>query len=182
MTFKLIKGILLIVASVSCIMGSSMAKNEREDLTKRLKQKSGTKAYVLKGEDTPKKDPLNLKALKTTINSAQKDGIPDVFFSIPDRENALYPILTKGEPTELQMYDLSELSLKATIKAQNSVAIVVARDGRSFIIRVGDFAGQYGGKVVNIDRGKIVVKEKYLTYSKSIKTITKELVLSGNYY
>lgn len=119
--------------------------------------------------------PTSLRRLKGELASIKKEGIPDAFFSIPERERMLYPLPIEGPPSPLQRFEIRELILKATFVASQPMAIVAAPDGNSYIVRPKEPIGSYGGIVTKIERGKLVITERYQTYDRKIKEIQREL-------
>ena len=125
------------------------------------------------GQDEPPSS--DLQRIKTELASVKKEGIPDIFFSIPERERMLYPIHTEGPPSPLQRFAIRELRLKATFVASQPMAIVETPDGNSYIVRPKEPIGPFGGIVTAIERGKLIITESYYTYDRKIKEIQREL-------
>jgi hypothetical protein len=129
-------------------------------------------APVLGQDESPSSD---LQPLKNALASVKKESIPDIFFSIPERERMLYPIHTEGPPSPLQRFAIRELRLKATFVASQPMAIVATPEGNSYIVRPKEPIGPFGGVVTAIERGKLVITERYYTYDRKIKEIQREL-------
>jgi len=55
------------------------------------------------------------------------------------------------------------------------MAIVTTPDGDSYIVRPKEPIGPFGGIVTAIERGKLVITERYYTYDRKIKEIQREL-------
>lgn len=67
----------------------------------------------------------------------------------------------------LERFDLYQLKLTGVIAGMQ--AMVQAPDGMVYYIKVGTPIGRYGGKVVEIKRDHIVVKEKFRDYRGDVK-------------
>lgn len=113
--------------------------------------------------------------VQSELMGVRKSDIPDIFFPIPERERMLYPIPIQGPPSPLQRFQVHEFMLKATFVSEPPMAIVSDPEGNSYIVRLGEPMGPFGGRVTDISRGKIIVTERYLTYEKTIKVVRREL-------
>jgi type IV pilus assembly protein PilP len=80
--------------------------------------------------------------------------------------------------TPLQKYDLGQLRLIGVIVGKgNPRAMVIAPDGKSFILQTGTKLGKNNGSVVDITTEAVLVKEKYLDFAGEVKTSIQEIKL-----
>ncbi|PLY03588.1 MAG: hypothetical protein C0623_00800 [Desulfuromonas sp.] len=84
-----------------------------------------------------------------------------------------------GEPlTPLQKFDLGQLRLIGVIIGKGEPrGMVIAPDGKSFILTVGTKVGKNDGTVVDITTDAIIVKEKYYDFTGEIKTSVQQIML-----
>lgn len=84
-----------------------------------------------------------------------------------------------GEPlTPLQKYELSQLRLIGVIIGRGQpTAMVIAPDGKSFILRKGIKVGKNNGVVVGIDQNGVKVEEKYFDFTGEVRKSIQELQL-----
>ncbi len=67
--------------------------------------------------------------------------------------------------TPLQKYDLSELKLTAIIIGMGEPrAMVEDNFGKGYILKVGDYIGKNGGRVIKIEKDRVVIRESYINY------------------
>lgn len=88
----------------------------------------------------------------------------------------------KGEPevplTELQQYELSQLKLVAIMKFKDrSVAMVEDPTGKGHTIKIGTLVGKHGGKVVSIEKDRVLVEEKERDLLGGITAKIQEIVI-----
>lgn len=80
--------------------------------------------------------------------------------------------------TPLQKFDLGQLRLIGVIIGKgNPRGMVIAPDGKSFILSIGTKVGKNDGSVVDITTDAILIKEKYYDFTGEIKTSIKEIIL-----
>ena len=65
--------------------------------------------------------------------------------------------------TPLERFDLFQLRVNGILagSASDSRAMIGAPDGQVYIVRLGTLVGRHSGKVIEINRGCIVVEEKF---------------------
>jgi type IV pilus assembly protein PilP len=114
---------------------------------------------------------------KTPEFSYRTEGRRDPFvpLSMIRRPVASGPV----EPeTPLQRYDVSQYRLTGVIVGKGeSKAMVVAPDGKSYILSTGVKIGKNNGVVVEITSDSVRVKEKYYDFSGNIIENLQEIVV-----
>ena len=80
------------------------------------------------------------------------------------------PIEASDEPaTPLQSYDLSQFRLAGVIVGKGaSKAMVIAPDGKSYILSEGVKIGKNSGVVITISSESVLVEEKYFDFSGNV--------------
>ena len=80
------------------------------------------------------------------------------------------PIEASDEPaTPLQSYDLSQFRLAGVIVGKGaSKALVIAPDGKSYILSEGVKIGKNSGVVITISSESVLVEEKYFDFSGNV--------------
>jgi type IV pilus assembly protein PilP len=80
--------------------------------------------------------------------------------------------------TPLQKYDLGQFRLIGVIVGKGEPrAMVVAPDGKSFILKKGIKIGKNDGSVIDITTDSVLVKEKYYDFAGEIRTSVQEIKL-----
>lgn len=89
------------------------------------------------------------------------------------------PIETSNEPaTPLQSYDLSQFRLAGVIVGKGaSKAMVIAPDGKSYILSEGVKIGKNSGVVITINSESVLVEEKYYDFSGNVIENIQEIVV-----
>ncbi len=89
------------------------------------------------------------------------------------------PVADTSEPeTPLQSYDLSQFRLAGVIVGKGaSKAMVIAPDGKSYILSKGVKIGKNSGVVVTINSESVLVEEKYYDFSGNIIENIQEIVV-----
>jgi type IV pilus assembly protein PilP len=75
----------------------------------------------------------------------------------------------------LERYDISALKLVAIMWGDlGRRALVKAPDGKGYFVAVNTYMGKYGGKVVAVEKDKVVIEERYKNLQEQIipKTLT----------
>ena len=82
------------------------------------------------------------------------------------------PVTKTTEPqTPLQKFDLQQLRLVGVITGLGSPkAMIVAPDGKSYVLGVGTKVGKNNGVVVEIDKKQVVVKESFYDFTGEVRT------------
>jgi type IV pilus assembly protein PilP len=80
------------------------------------------------------------------------------------------PVESSDEPeTPLQSYDLSQFRLAGVIVGKGaSKAMVIAPDGKSYILSEGVKIGKNSGVVITISSESVLVEEKYFDFSGNV--------------
>jgi type IV pilus assembly protein PilP len=124
----------------------------------------------------------------------QKSGIA---YSAEGRINPFAPLITQKEEeppldstgpapvperilTPLEKLDYSQIRLVAIVeKGRERIAMVEETGGsnKGYIIRLGTFVGQNGGKVVSIGSDRIVVEETVRNFKGELTTRSQEMKL-----
>jgi len=80
--------------------------------------------------------------------------------------------------TPLQQYDALQYKLSAIIVGYNQpMAMVIAPDGKSYVVRKGMKIGKNGGSVVQINKEGFIVEEKYRDLTDVVRTNILEIKL-----
>jgi type IV pilus assembly protein PilP len=89
------------------------------------------------------------------------------------------PIEASDEPaTPLQSYDLSQFRLAGVIVGKGaSKAMVIAPDGKSYILSKGVKIGKNSGVVITINSEAVLVKEKYFDFSGNVIKNVQEITV-----
>jgi type IV pilus assembly protein PilP len=89
------------------------------------------------------------------------------------------PLAAQDAPlTPLQRFDLGQLRLIGVIVGKGEPrAMVVAPDGKSYILKKGVKVGRNDGKIVDITAEAILVEERYYDFSGEIRKSTQEIQL-----
>lgn len=84
----------------------------------------------------------------------------------------------RSPQTPLERIDLSQLKLVGIIVASSgNRALVEEATGKGYVIKTGTYIGTNSGKVVQIDKDKIIVEEEFEDVLGNIKTRERELKL-----
>ncbi|MFA5585822.1 MAG: pilus assembly protein PilP [Saccharofermentanales bacterium] len=89
------------------------------------------------------------------------------------------PTFASTEPqTPLQSFELGQLRLIAIIVGKGPAsAMVMAPDGKGYILKKGIKVGKNSGKVIDINPEAVLVEENYLDFSGEVRTKTQEIQL-----
>lgn len=89
------------------------------------------------------------------------------------------PLVASAEPaTPLQRYDLSQFKLVGVIVGKGaSRAMVVAPDGKSYILAKGVKIGKNNGVVISINSEVVLVEEKYFDFSGNVIENIQEITV-----
>lgn len=86
--------------------------------------------------------------------------------------------LTEEELTPLQKYELGQFRLIGVIIGKDEpMAMVVAPDNKSFVLKKGTKIGRNNGEVVDIHSEAVLVKEQYFDFSGEIRENVQRLEL-----
>ncbi|MDO3376766.1 pilus assembly protein PilP [Geoalkalibacter halelectricus] len=81
------------------------------------------------------------------------------------------PVARTEPETPLQQYDLTQLRLiGAIVGTDNPRAMVLAPDGKTYIVRVGTKIGKNNGSVVRVEQNRIVVEERFYDFTDEVRT------------
>lgn len=89
------------------------------------------------------------------------------------------PLAASAEPaTPLQSYDLGQFRLAGVIVGKGaSKAMVIAPDGKSYILSKGVKIGKNSGVVISINSDAVVVEEKYYDFSGNVIENIQEIAV-----
>jgi type IV pilus assembly protein PilP len=104
------------------------------------------------------------------------DGRRDPFVPLSRIRRPMEP---SDEPaTPLQSYDLSQFRLAGVIVGKGaSKAMVIAPDGKSYILSEGIKIGKNNGVVITIDSQSVVIEEKYYDFSGNVIENIQEIAV-----
>jgi len=145
---------------------------------------------------TPKsgaKTDINQKAMAST-SPAEKAGSSSTLPPIYNPKGKLDPFeplfkkptvaLKKGKikrrtpRTPLERIDISQLKLVAIVLASSgNRALVEESSGKGYVVKKGTYLGTNSGKVVKIEKNKVVVAEEYEDYRGKVIVRNKEIKL-----
>ncbi|MBE0596255.1 MAG: pilus assembly protein PilP [Desulfuromonadales bacterium] len=88
------------------------------------------------------------------------------------------PLLTNEPQTPLQAYDISQYRLAGIIVGKGeSMAMVMAPDGKSYILKKGIKIGKNNGSVIAIRPDTVLIEESFIDYSGDLKKSVQEIAL-----
>lgn len=103
-------------------------------------------------------------------------GRRDPFESLLDLKKSVVDVEVPLTP--LQKYDVGQLRLIGMIIGKGEPrAMVIAPDGKSYILKKGVKAGKNDGTVIDITQDAVLVKERYLDFSGEVRTGVQEIML-----
>lgn len=127
------------------------------------------------------------KSVKTIVKAEEATPVPPspYVYNPAGQRDPFHPLLMVKKPlvetaplTPLQKYDLGQLRLIGVIIGMGSPrAMVVAPDGKSYVLKPGTKVGKNGGKVVRITQRTVVVEERYQDYLGQVKTSVQKIQL-----
>jgi type IV pilus assembly protein PilP len=80
--------------------------------------------------------------------------------------------------TPLQSYDIGQFRLIGVIIGKGEPrAMVVAPDGKSYILQRRIKIGKNGGQVTEVQQGMVVIEEKFQDFAGEVKTVIQEIKL-----
>jgi len=139
-----------------------------------VKPKAVAKAPVKKA---PVADPGEKQADKEAKFVYQSEGRRDPFLALTAVRKPVSPI-SKEPLTPLQHYELQQYQLVGVIVGLDTPrAMVVAPDGKSYILKKGVKIGKNNGVVVDILSDVIRVEEKYYDFSGNVRTNLQDIVV-----
>lgn len=124
------------------------------------------------------------KAVTEDVRKEPVEKKPEYVYDPAGRRDPFQPpfsgkrsIQLTGVPlTPLQKFEVSQLNLMGIIVGKGEPrALVVAPDGKSYILKAGTKVGPHDGTVVDINAKAVVVEEPYLDFSGEVRTGTKEI-------
>lgn len=88
------------------------------------------------------------------------------------------PVAPEGMLTPLQKFDIGQLRLIGVIIGKGDPrAMVVAPDGKSYILKKGVKVGKNDGTVIELNQDVVRVQERYVDFSGEIRTVIQEIML-----
>ena len=151
--------------------------------------------YTLAGCDDTSQQPAKTAPAKTVKpitpavvapEVAEEQEVEFVYSPIGKRdpfENPLQAIVEVSEETgvpltPLQKFDLEQLRLIGVIVGRGEPrAMVIAPDGKSFILRNGTKIGKNNGSVIDITTESVRVNERYFDFTGEVKSRIQEIKL-----
>ena len=123
------------------------------------------------------------KAVQTSDESAeakfvyQSEGRRDPFLPLTSIRKPIGDV-TEEPLTPLQQYELQQYRLIGVIVGLDEPrAMVVAPDGKSYILKKGIKIGKNNGVVLDISKDVIQVQEKYYDFSGNVRTNIQDIVV-----
>jgi type IV pilus assembly protein PilP len=152
-------------------------------------------AFVACGENAPEPTPAP-KPRKVTLPPKQEAPAPPESASEPAEPRYVYdpagrrdpfeslldlrkPVLTVQEPlTPLQNYEIGQLRLIGMIIGKGEPrAMVIAPDGKSYILKKGVKVGKNDGTVTDITQDSVLVEERYIDFSGEVRKGIQKIML-----
>lgn len=89
------------------------------------------------------------------------------------------PVASRAEPkTPLEQFDLDQVRLIGSIIGMAQPrAMVMAPDGKSYIVRIGTRLGKNNGVVVAIEKDRIIVEERFYDFADEVRTSRQSIEL-----
>lgn len=138
------------------------------------KPKAVAKAPVKKAPVVATKEEQAKKKQKFVY---QAEGRRDPFLPLTAIRKPVGPVSQEPQ-TPLQQYDLDQYQLIGVIVGLESPrAMVVAPDGKSYILKKGVKIGKNNGVVLDISNEVIRVEEKYYDFSGNVRTNIQDIVV-----
>ena len=156
------------------VAGLSGCSDEPASQPATAKPKAVAKAPVKKAPVVAAKDEQATKEEKFVY---QSEGRRDPFLPLTAIRKPVGPASTEPQ-TPLQQYDLDQYRLIGVIVGLESPrAMVVAPDGKSYILKKGVKIGKNNGVVLDISNEVIQVEEKYYDFSGNVRTNLQDIVV-----
>ncbi|MBW6474980.1 MAG: pilus assembly protein PilP [Anaerolineaceae bacterium] len=135
-----------------------------------------------------KKETIKPVASATDGDTAAVEAPLKYTFVTENRRDPFQPFILIKRPvdadadlsaqTPLQQYETMQYKLSAVIVGYNQpMVMVIAPDGRSYVVRKGMKIGKNGGTVIQINKEGFLVEEKYRDLSDVIRTNILEIKL-----
>ncbi|NIS23132.1 hypothetical protein GWN28_03540 [candidate division KSB1 bacterium] len=147
--------------------GNDTASSPKPTASKKRQKKTTPAPIPVEEKDAPAE----------TAYTYNPVGKRDPFDSLLDIKRPVAPEQT--EPlTPLQKFGLQQLRLLgAVVGLEEPKAMVIAPDGKSYILRVGTKVGKNNGTVIDINPEAVLIEEVYYDFSGSVKKNIKKLKL-----
>jgi type IV pilus assembly protein PilP len=142
-------------------------------------------AQPASGSAVAKQPSVKVPPPENPFDAAQVKGNPFVY-QVEGRRDPFLPLLAfKGKASAgrefenpLEAYDLVQYQLKGVIIGFGEPkALILAPDGRSYILRKGLRIGKSSGVIREITRERIVVEERYPDVSGAMRTTVQEMLV-----
>lgn len=113
-------------------------------------------------------------------------AVPEYRYDPVGRRDPFESLLTVKKPvssvsvplTPLQKFDVGQLRLIGMIIGKGEPrAMVIAPDGKSYILKKGVKVGRQDGTVIDINQDAVLVEERYVDFSGEVRTGIQEIAL-----
>jgi type IV pilus assembly protein PilP len=129
-----------------------------------------------------------VQKVDAATETEQKEAPPKYKYEVTGRRDPFAPLLvvsqqplpfaTTEPQTPLESYDIVQLRLVAIIIGKGpSSAMVIAPDGKGYILKKGIRVGKNSGLVVGVRTDAVLVEEQFIDFSGEIKKRTQEIQL-----
>jgi type IV pilus assembly protein PilP len=164
---------------IPCVMLALAACGEKEPVAPALAVKA----------QPPKKDVSKPVAAGVEGADTTAEGTPLKYtFVTENRRDPFQPFILIKRPvdadadlsaqTPLQQYETMQYKLSAVIVGYGQpMVMVIAPDGKSYVVRKGMKIGKSGGTVIKIDKEGFLVEEKYRDFTDIVRTNILEIKL-----
>ena len=164
---------------ISCVLALLVACGEEEPVKPAVPAKPQPKKVT-----AAKVAPGSVEGTVTVIEALP----PKYTFVTENRRDPFQPFLLIKRPvdadadlsaqTPLQQYETMQYKLSAVIVGYGQpMVMVIAPDGKSYVVRKGMKIGKNGGKVIQINKEGFLVEEKYRDFTDIVRTNILEIKL-----
>ena len=184
---------------IKIVRPAALAEKKGKVLVKESIAKAGKQVPAKPGAVMKSVTPVSAKSAAerippATLPPASLFKTEKPLYSRKGRIDPFAPFLHKPEPegleggtektagrvprTPLERIPLGQLTLNAIIRVGDTgIALVQESSGRGYIVKVGTYIGENGGRVSKIDKDRIVIEEKSKNILGKIETKKIELKL-----
>jgi type IV pilus assembly protein PilP len=132
--------------------------------------------------------PKPINPAPAAATEAAEEAAPAKFtYEAKGRRDPFAPLLTIKNPivpesdeplTPLQHFDLSQFRLIGVITGKGApLAMIVAPDGKSYILKKGVKLGKNNGIVIEVRREAVLVEERFYDFTGEVRTNIQEIQL-----
>ena len=162
-------GILICVSLVACIEEESTSPREK---TAAVKSKPPAKTVAPPTEAAEKEEEKKAEFVYVS------DGRRDPFVPLSKLRSSLVDVVDEEPQTPLQSYDVVQFKLTGVIVGMGAPkAMVVAPDGKSYLLAKGVKIGKNNGVIIDITSESVSIQEKYYDFSGNVIENIQEITV-----